>query len=408
MNNSGFLLLTSYVVNAAWQVAILAFAAWGLSRLVKRAGPELQHKIWVATLILATLAPATPVIQSLFVRRALTGQANVDLPGAAPVAAHYIPLTGSDIIFQPAVLYVVSGLYLAAVLFGFLRLCWMVYRTAGLVRNASPVSMGSDHAALWHTSKASLSVPSAAMLQSRDVSGPVTAGLWRPVLLLPQTFMEDHSPTELSAAIAHECAHMKRDDLRKNLFYEIVGLFTVFHPATWFIRSQIAQTREMICDRMAAEQLQDRRAYAVSLLQLARKMLAVKSQVSHALGMFDAKILEKRIMVLTSAIPRLSRIQRSFWTVTAILILSICAAGIGSMTRIVAAAPSPADKKKTPNLDCTYYDKHIVGLVGHAGTCGYDRNDKKKYACYLNSDTAQSEPQSGCEWKVRRAEAAKQ
>src|ERR1700722_1396585 len=134
MNNAS-LLLTSFVVNAAWQVAILAFAAWGLSRLVKRAGPELQHKIWVVTLILATLAPATPVIESLLVRHALTGQASVDVPALARVTVHQIALTRSGIIFQPDLLYVVSGLYLAAVLFCFLRLCWMVYRTAALVRN---------------------------------------------------------------------------------------------------------------------------------------------------------------------------------------------------------------------------------------------------------------------------------
>jgi hypothetical protein len=62
MSNSACPWLTSYVVNAVWQVAVLAFAGWGLARLVQRAGPEIQHKIWVATLMLATIAPATPVI----------------------------------------------------------------------------------------------------------------------------------------------------------------------------------------------------------------------------------------------------------------------------------------------------------------------------------------------------------
>jgi hypothetical protein len=195
------------------------------------------------------------------------------------------------------------------------------------------------------------------------------------------------------------------------VFYEIVGLFTVFHPLTWFIKSQIAQTREMVCDRMAAEQLPDRRAYALSLLQLASKMQAATSVVSHAMGMFDARILERRIMTLTTSMPRLSRIQRYLWTVSAILLLSICARGIGLMTRTVAAqtaspsaqAPPLAGKKleAAPNLDCTYYDEKTVG---HAGTCEYDPKDKKKYLCYLNSDMTQSEIQIGCEWKLRRAE----
>jgi beta-lactamase regulating signal transducer with metallopeptidase domain len=241
----------------------------------------------------------------------------------------------------------------------------------------------------------------------------VTAGLWRPVLLLPATFLEDHSRTEFFAAVAHECAHMKRDDFRKNVLYEIVGLFTVFHPVTWFIKSQIAQTREMVCDRMAAEQLPDRRAYAHSLLQLASKMHAATSAVSHAMGMFDARILEKRILTLTTSMPRLSTIQRYLRTVTAILLLSICAGGIGSMTRTVAAqtashsaeAQPPVGKKQAaPDLSCTYYHN---GVGSDEATCGRDTEDPAKYRCYLNADPTQSNPQAACEWKVLRAEASK-
>jgi len=412
MSNNAFLWVTSYVVNAVWQVAVLASAGWGLSRWVNPAGPELQHKIWVATLILATFVPATPVIQSYFAHQALTGEVSASSPtAAARVSGRQIPLTGSDIIVQPAALYLVSGLYMSALLFCFLRLCWVLHRTAELVRHADAASTEPDYAELWHTSKERFSVQSAALLLSRDVSGPVTAGISRPVLLLPATFMEDYSRTEFLAAVAHECAHMKRDDFRKNVFYEIVGLFTAFHPLTWFIKSQIAQTREMVCDRMAAEQLPDRRAYALSLLQLASKMRAATSVVSHAMGMFDTKILERRIMTLTTSMPRLSRIQRYLWTVTAILLLSICAGGIGLMTRTVAAqtaspysqAPYRAGKKQdaAPDLSCTYYDEKTVG---HEGTCGYDKKDNTKYRCYLNADTAQSQTQIGCEWKLRRAD----
>jgi hypothetical protein len=45
--------------------------------------------------------------------------------------------------------------------------------------------------------------------------------------------------------------------------------------------------------------------------------------------------------------------------------------------------------------------------VGHPGTCGYDKSDKKKFVCYLNSDKSQSQAQIGCELKLRRAEESK-
>ena len=118
-------------------------------------------------------------------------------------------------------------------------------------------------------------------------------------------------------------------------------------------------------------------------------------------------------MNLSISMPRLSRLQRNLWTVTAIFLLSICAGVTGLMTRTVAAqtaspsaqGPQAAGKQQTaPDLACTYYGKLTVA---HAGTCGYDKNDKKKYVCYLNPDMAQSEPQTGCEWKLRRAAESK-
>jgi beta-lactamase regulating signal transducer with metallopeptidase domain len=383
----------------------------GLSRWVKAAGPELQHKIWVATLILATFVPATPAIQSWFAHQALTDHVRASSPVAAVGRpGRHIPLTGSDIIFQPATLRLVSGLYIAGLLFCFLRLCWLIHRTAALVRNADAASTNPDYTALWHTSRERFSVQSAALLQTGDVSGPVTAGLWRPVLLLPATFMENHSGTEFLAAAAHECAHIKRDDLRKNVFYEIVALFTLFHPLTWFIKSQIAQTREMVCDRMASEQLADRLTYARSLLQLASKIQPATSAVSHAMGMFDARILERRIMNLTTSMPRLSRIQRYLRTVAATFLLAVCAGGIGLMTRTVAAQapdssaqgqPSAGEKEAAPDLACTYYS---FGVASSEATCGRDPGDKTKYRCFLNADPSQSNPQSACEWKVLRFE----
>jgi len=416
MSGNLFLWVTSYAVNAVWQVAVLVAAAWCLSRLVKRAGAEVQHKIWVVTLMLATLSPATPVIRYYFAQQGSTGELSAVSPEmVANMPVRHIPLTGSDIILRPAVLYLVSGLYVAALLFCFLRLCWLLHGTSGLVRRAEAASTEPDYAELWRTSKERLSVRSAALLRSREVSGPMTAGLSRPVLLLPATFMEDYSHTEFLAAVAHECAHIKRDDFRKNVLYEMAGLFTAFHPLTWFIKSQIAQTREMVCDRMAAEELRDRRAYARSLLQLASKMQAATGGVSHAMGMFDTRILERRIMALTTWMPRPTRFQRYLWTTSAVLFLSICAGGVGLMTRTVAAqtaspsaqAGTPGAGKKqeaAPNLDCTYYDAEGGKDVGHAGTCGYDPMDKKRYVCYLNSDMAQSQLQPACEWRVRRAE----
>jgi beta-lactamase regulating signal transducer with metallopeptidase domain len=260
----------------------------------------------------------------------------------------------------------------------------------------------------------SFSVQTASLLRSDDVAGPVTAGFWRPVLLLPATFIDARSPTEFLAAIGHECAHIQRNDFWKNVCYEAVALVTAFHPVTWFIKSHIAQTREMVCDRMAAEQLLDRRAYGKSLLQLAARMPPeAPSAAFHALGMFHTDILERRVMTVMTALPRVSRVRRYLLGVSATLLLCLCAGGSAWFTQPVAAQTSkssaPADSRGKnqqagKDLSCTYYDDKDVGS---SGTCGVDKQDKNKYRCYSDQDRSKSQPQIGCEWKVRRAAEAK-
>src|SRR6185437_5787070 len=92
-----------------------------------------------------------------------------------------------------------------------------------------------------------------------------------------------------------------------NLFYEAASLLIAFHPVTWMLKSHIAQTREMVCDGMATERLIDSRSYTQALLRLAT-MVAMTSRVStsHAIGIFDANILEKRIMMMNLKKPHLS------------------------------------------------------------------------------------------------------
>jgi TonB family protein len=132
------------------------------------------------------------------------------------------------------------------------------------------------------------------------VAGPVTIGIWRQVVLFPSGFFEQVTTIEVEAAIAHECAHMQRQDFAKNLFYEVLLLPIAWHPAAWFTRAQVAESREIVCDAMAAETMAGRQVYARALLQLASAMADRAPQLNlHAIGVFDANRLEERVMRLT-------------------------------------------------------------------------------------------------------------
>jgi TonB family protein len=104
----------------------------------------------------------------------------------------------------------------------------------------------------------------------------------------------------LDTVLAHECAHVRRRDFAKNLLYGIVSLPIAYHPLLSLTRARLAETREMVCDTMAAEAVGGREGYARSLLRLA-SMLAdhAAPKLLHAIGILDANIFERRVMNLT-------------------------------------------------------------------------------------------------------------
>ncbi len=135
----------------------------------------------------------------------------------------------------------------------------------------------------WHLRNAR--VRNAALLQSEKMGGPATLGIWRGVLVVPPGFFEGMAETELDAVMAHECAHMQRQDFTKNVLYSVIALPMAYHPLLWMTFSQLTESREMVCDAIAAETIAGPERYARSLLQLAS--LFVQSEPArtfHAIG----------------------------------------------------------------------------------------------------------------------------
>jgi TonB family protein len=166
---------------------------------------------------------------------------------------------------------------------------------------------------------------------SAKVHGPATLGMRRGVLLVPSGFFEGMAETEMDTVMAHECAHMLRHDFAKNVAYSVAALPVAYHPLLWMTFSRLKESREMVCDAIAAEVVAGREKYARSLLRLASLMLKGEpAGTIHAIGIFDANSLERRVMSLTK------RSERAGWTVRAAM-LAVCVT-IGVMTCASAMA----------------------------------------------------------------------
>jgi TonB family protein len=291
--------IVSYLINSVWEVALVAAAGWLVSRFLKRLGPQAEHITWVSTLALAIITPVLPFLHWLSAFLYVPGKPS-EYSLITDVSAQNVGMNSGSTYALPIFLIVLLvSLYVSSLLYFGLRLAWSLGRTAILLRESPPVWLTTDQAQVWSHCRQSFSLGKARILSSSRISGPVTLGLREPVLLMPVEFTTGCTSQDFLAALAHECAHIKRRDFQKNLFYEFASLIVAFHPLTWIIKGQIAKTREMICDGMATEKLIDLRSYIKSLLRLASMIcMAPRVTTRHAIGIFDANVLEKRIMMM--------------------------------------------------------------------------------------------------------------
>jgi beta-lactamase regulating signal transducer with metallopeptidase domain len=100
------------------------------------------------------------------------------------------------------------------------------------------------------------------------LDGPITAGILRPVVLLPASLLSGLPPDLLEALLAHELAHVRRHDYLVNLVQSGIEIFLFYHPSVWLLSQHIRREREQIADDLAASTLGEPRRLALALSEL--------------------------------------------------------------------------------------------------------------------------------------------
>lgn len=101
-----------------------------------------------------------------------------------------------------------------------------------------------------------------------DLEGPMTAGCWRPIVLLPASLVTGMPPDLLEALLAHELAHIRRHDYFVNLVQSAIEILLFYHPTVWRLSQRIRVEREQVADDLAAGVLGEPRRLARALSEL--------------------------------------------------------------------------------------------------------------------------------------------
>ncbi len=360
--------LLTYALNSLWQVPLIFAAAWLAARLLRRSGPTAEHRVWTTALLLEALLPACtlqplPALQTLQHWLSLRGQTSLH-PGAQVTVSMGPAHAAAGLQLAPALLTAAALLYLTTVLYFAARLCVGLYRTAALRHRAQPLSLTGYASQSYQRYARLFAVHNASVATSSDIATPITLGIRHRLLLLPAQLTAQFTaqlpadlPSEdLDAIFAHEFAHMHRRDFARNLAYEALSLPAAFHPLLWLTRTHLAQTRELVCDALAAESVAGGPRYARSLLRLASKFSELPHPTPpHAIGIFDAnhaQNFERRIMNLTHK-PIQLKGPRRLATTALSLLLGACACTSALALRMQVAAPAPAPATQTQTVTPT-------------------------------------------------------
>jgi len=230
-------------------VVIVAIAALAAMALVH---PKARWVFWQIVLLCLLLLPAIEPWKPSPIE-AITASASVIVhiaPGQSAPIPWYTRLR-----WKPEYLLIVLGAGTA------LRLVWIATGFVRLRRyrkNAQPLA----DPPLYFVAK------SVRWYVSRAISGPVTYGWLRPSILLPERALA--LPAELREAIAcHELVHVRRGDWLFVVVEEVIRALLWFHPAVWYILSQIQLAREQVVDREAVQLTKNRDCYLDALVTVA-------------------------------------------------------------------------------------------------------------------------------------------
>lgn len=332
-------IVVAFLANALWQIALLALAIAWCEKLGRRRSlrARSRHVLWVVTLILSVALPLFSVWRATGPRELYftsTGGAGVSArtPQAVPLVSYFLrfisegprPISVSGRFARLAFYF-----YLVFLLCRLGYFCFACLRAHIIRRTAIAKPVPEIFAVSMERARRSLSAFREPALCVSPRDGPMTCGIRTPVIIVPEALLTETSPAVITSVLGHEMAHIRRHDFLLNLIYEFLLLPVSFHPAAWFMKQKLRQTRELACDEMVAGPLLDPPCYAQSLLSVIQ-CLSVFQVHSCGLGTSDTRELEERFEEILS--PKLRN-----HSAMAVLFVSLIILGTVSM----AAASFP-------------------------------------------------------------------
>jgi beta-lactamase regulating signal transducer with metallopeptidase domain/Tol biopolymer transport system component len=171
------------------------------------------------------------------------------------------------------------------------------------------------------------------VLESEDVVSPLTAGFFRPFILLPAH--DIFNEARMREVFLHELTHIKRSDF---LWSQLRNLGTVvlpFHPLMWILSFWMEVYSDFICDDYVIAYKGDRQLYAKNLVVYSSRSFSRVEQFRVGMGIisFSSPLRSRIIRILdTNRIIPLGNCRALIFSVTFLFACASLATGFINIT----------------------------------------------------------------------------
>jgi beta-lactamase regulating signal transducer with metallopeptidase domain/thiol-disulfide isomerase/thioredoxin len=274
------LFVTWFAISSLWQLPLLLLIAVALRPLIRAMSKPSQFRFWACLVLLATFLPVISAARD----------AHFSFPSVSNGVAHGLSaglgrISESGAITLPLRTALAAArwnhfnqyllvLYLFACVPGMVRFGFSLHRTASVMATTRPRELDSEIFRSISSYSRALGIAVPNVLISPAIRCPAVVN-WPSASLLLPTDIEEFAHDEISAALTHELAHVRRHDFLLNLIFEIVALPLFYHPALHWLRKHLNASRESACDEIAQQLMDNRFGYAHSLLKLANRSLVL-------------------------------------------------------------------------------------------------------------------------------------
>lgn len=368
------------LLHSLWQGIILAILLKGVLSLSRKASSNSRYLMACLTLLLMLILPISTALWSNSGKQSAdSGKVLFQNEQTATLSATALQTNISEtepsynlLIYQAErqLLPWLVFIWLIGVFISSLRLFGIWTYTQRLKRSRKhPVleQCGETFEKLCRQLQISKSI---ILLESALVKVPTVIGWLKPTILIPSCALTGLTPQQFELILAHELAHIRRNDYLFNLFQTIIETFLFYHPAVWWVSSRIRNERENACDDLAVGLSGDAVVYARTLVAMERLRKANPSLVMAA----DGGSLTQRIHRLVGVEMPHSKPFAGIWVV---ILISIFLVSFG-VTKQNSSSTTEPGSEEILNSSSLTNSKLNDGLAEAFKAPNVEENEKSK------------------------------